>query len=81
MRIIAFIEQEEVIEKILKYLGLWNVKKDLLPRHIPHQEISTQITPIFRSHPGMITRPQDRIPYLVSPLYPLKTHTTTMARK
>lgn len=26
MKIIAFIEQEEVIEKILKHLGLWHVK-------------------------------------------------------
>jgi hypothetical protein len=26
MRIIAFIEDEEVIEKILKHLGLWEVK-------------------------------------------------------
>jgi hypothetical protein len=26
MRIIAFIEDEEVIEKILKYLGLWDMK-------------------------------------------------------
>ena len=26
MRIIAFIEDEEVIEKILKHLGLWDLK-------------------------------------------------------
>ena len=26
MRILAFIEEEEVIEKILKHLGLWNLK-------------------------------------------------------
>ena len=26
MRILAFIEDEEVIEKILKHLGLWEVK-------------------------------------------------------
>jgi hypothetical protein len=26
MKIISFIEDEEVIEKILKHLGLWNVK-------------------------------------------------------
>jgi len=26
MRIIGFIEDEEVIEKILKHLGLWDVK-------------------------------------------------------
>jgi hypothetical protein len=26
MRILAFIEDEEVIEKILKHLGLWDLK-------------------------------------------------------
>ncbi len=26
MKIISFIEDEEVIEKILKYLGLWDLK-------------------------------------------------------
>ena len=32
MRIIAFIEDEEVIEKILKRLGLWGVKARPPPR-------------------------------------------------
>jgi len=32
MKIIAFIEQEEIIEKILKYLGLWLVKKRSPPK-------------------------------------------------
>jgi len=36
MRIIAFIEQAEIIEKILKHLGLWLVKKRPPPRiHSP----------------------------------------------
>jgi len=26
MRILAFIEEEEVVEKILKHVGLWNLK-------------------------------------------------------
>jgi len=32
MRIISFIENEEVIKKILKHLGLWNVKARPPPR-------------------------------------------------
>jgi len=32
MKIIAFIEQAEIIEKILKHLGLWLVKKRPPPR-------------------------------------------------
>ena len=32
MRILAFIEDEEVIEKILKHLGLWELKVRSLPK-------------------------------------------------
>ena len=32
MRIIAFIEDEEVIKKILRHLGLWEVKRKPRPR-------------------------------------------------
>ena len=32
MRIITFIEDEEVIEKILKHLGRWEVKASPLPK-------------------------------------------------
>jgi len=32
MRVIAFIEDEGVIKKILKHLGLWEVKRKPLPR-------------------------------------------------
>jgi len=32
MRIISFIEDEEVIEKILKHFGLWDLKVRPLPR-------------------------------------------------
>ena len=32
MRIIAFIEDEEVIEKILKHLGLWEMKTTPPPK-------------------------------------------------
>jgi len=40
MKIIAFIEQEEAIEKILKPLGLWHVKTRPPPRiHSPPAEL------------------------------------------
>jgi len=32
MRILAFIEDEEIIRKILKHLGLWEGKKRPLPK-------------------------------------------------
>ena len=32
MRVIAFIEDEDVIKKILKHLGLWEVKRKPRPR-------------------------------------------------
>jgi len=54
MKIIAFIEQEEIIEKILKHLGLWLVKKGGHPGYIPHQQNSMLITPILKSRPGMM---------------------------
>jgi hypothetical protein len=39
MKLIAFIEQAEIIEKILKHLGLLNVKKRPLPKiHSPPSE-------------------------------------------
>jgi hypothetical protein len=40
MRIIAFIEDEEVIKKILKHLGLWDVK----PRPPPGTQAADEKT-------------------------------------
>jgi hypothetical protein len=54
------------------------LKAGRCPRYIPHQEISTQITPILKSHLGMMSRTQCHTPYLVSPICPLKIKTTTM---
>jgi len=54
MKIVAFIEQEEIIEKILKNLGLWLVKKSSPPKiHSPPEELcadhsDSQITPFRR---------------------------------
>jgi hypothetical protein len=36
MRIVSFIEDREVIQAILKHLGLWLVKSSPLPRPMPH---------------------------------------------
>jgi len=42
MEIISFIEDEEVIEKILKHLGLWDVKPRPPPRTIHLDESDSQ---------------------------------------
>jgi len=54
------------------------LKAGRCPRYIPHQEISTQIAPILKSHLGMMSRTQCHTPYLVSPICPLKIKTTTI---
>jgi len=42
MKVIAFIHDEEVIRKIPKHLGLWDVKRKLPPRaHAPPMEFET----------------------------------------
>ncbi len=53
MRIIAFIEDEEVIKKILKHLGLWKIKARPPPRAIVaeknpeyHIDYSTSQVPV-----------------------------------
>ena len=51
MKILSFIENEEVIKKILKHLGLWSAKRKPLPRanappaHIHLDYSDSQITP------------------------------------
>ena len=40
MKIIAFIEQEEIVKKILKHVGLWEVKCRPPPKiHSPPEEL------------------------------------------
>ena len=73
MRIIAFIEDEEVIEKILKHLGLWEVK----PRPSPGtqaaaEKTETIIDDSFSQLPAPARRPfggSDKYLY-VDPQYP-----------
>ena len=42
MRVISFIEDEDVIKKILKHLGLWEVKPRPPPRSVKSQPLSTE---------------------------------------
>ena len=42
MAVIAFIEAEDVIKKILKHLGLWQVKPRPPPRNAQSQPLSTE---------------------------------------
>ena len=54
MKIIAFIDQAEIIEKILKHLRIWHVKTRPPPKIHSPQKISTKIIMILKSHPGMM---------------------------
>ena len=42
MAVIAFLEAEDVIEKILKHLGLWEVNPRPPPRSVKSQPLSTE---------------------------------------
>ena len=42
MKVISVIEDEEVITKILKHLGLWEVKPRFPPRNAKSQPLSTE---------------------------------------
>jgi len=60
MRIISFIEDEEVIKKILKHLGLWLVKSKPPPRANsppaePYIDYSDSQIPPFDDYPGTDT--------------------------
>jgi len=57
MRIIAFIENKEVIKKILKHLGLWEVKPRPPPRMAKSQPLSTEPHIDDSARPGAIRLP------------------------
>jgi hypothetical protein len=58
MRIISFIEDDEVIEKILKHLGLWNLKVRPRPKvKAPSVTVS-------------IDNSDSQIPFSALPFYP-----------
>jgi len=65
MRIIAFIEDNEVIKKILKHLGLWEVK----PRPPPKAARPTKIVECSIDYSVSQLPASDRWLY-VDPVYP-----------
>ncbi len=64
MYVIAFIEVPDVIRKILKHLGLWNVKRKPRPRAPP-----SDIFHIYDEQPGPTAED-----YLVDPQYPAEAY-------
>ena len=51
MEIISFIEDEEVIKKILKHLGLWEVKAPSVTISIDDSESQILSPDSFNAHP------------------------------
>ncbi|MFH1878092.1 MAG: hypothetical protein ABH883_04735 [Candidatus Omnitrophota bacterium] len=66
MRTIAFIEDEDVIKKILKHLGLWDVKRKPRPRaNAP----PIDVFPVYNERPG-----PSADDYIVDPEYPAEAY-------
>jgi len=66
MRVMAFIEKPDVIRKILKHLGFWDVKCKLQPvAHAPPKDV----VPAYDEQPG--PGAED---YVVDPDYPVEAH-------
>ena len=66
MQIIAFIEKPDVIQKILKHLGFWNVKRKPQPvAHAPPNDV----VPAYDEQPG-----PGADDYVVDPDYPIEAH-------
>ncbi|OGP95414.1 MAG: hypothetical protein A2157_18505 [Deltaproteobacteria bacterium RBG_16_47_11] len=64
MRILAFIEDEEVIEKILKHLGLWDLKVRPPPKvKVPSVTISNGDS-------------ESQVPFSAPPFYPDRIYPT-----
>ena len=62
MRVIAFIEDSGVIKKILKHLGLWDVKRK--PRPLANAP-PIDVFPAYDDPPG-----PDADDYVIDPQYP-----------
>ena len=62
MRVIAFIEDEDVVKKILRHLGLWEVKREPVPR---------ANAPPFIPDSYPIPSVDD---YVIDPDYPVETY-------
>ena len=57
MAVSAFIEGEEVIKKILKHLGLWELTPRPPPRSAKSQPLSTEPHIDYSARPGAIRLP------------------------
>jgi hypothetical protein len=68
MRVIAFIEGEDVIKKIFKHLGLWEVKRKPSPRANVYPP---WWAPPFKPDAYPIPSVDD---YLIDPVYPIETY-------
>lgn len=66
MRVIAFIEDSDVIRKILKHLNLWDLKRP--PRPVAHAP-PTQVFPVYD---GSLAPSADD--YATDPVYPLDSY-------
>jgi len=66
MAVIAFIEAEDVIEKILKHLGLWELTPRPPPRSVKSQPLSTER---YIDYSDTQVCPSDN-GFYVDPIYP-----------
>lgn len=62
MRVIAFIEKEDVIKKILKHLGLWDIKRK--PRPTANAP-PIDVVPVYDKQPG-----PNADDYIIDPQHP-----------
>ena len=66
MRVIAFIENEDVIKKIIKHLGLCDIKRKLSPvANAP----PIDVFPVYDEQPG-----PNANDYIVDPEYPVEAY-------
>ncbi len=66
MRVIVFIEDPDVIKKILRHLGLWDVKRKPLPTA---NATSIGVFPAYDEQPG-----PSRDDYIRDPDYPAEAY-------
>jgi hypothetical protein len=66
MRVIAFIEDEDIVKKILKHLGMWEVKRKPRPRaNAP----PIDVFPVYDEQPG-----PSADDYIIDPEYPVEAY-------
>ena len=73
MRVIAFINDEMVIRKILTHLNLWDVKRKPPPRAPPIDDFPTYL-PVRRTQTGDEHPGPDADDYIRDPDYPAEAY-------